>query len=556
MQMSQELSRRGLLRLGVGLGLGVAGAGVLAACSDNGKTTGGSNVPQAGKLPSYTPPKSVPGASISSVTGVGPAYESYPNPPYKSVPNPPITSGKPVTTFQILYPAPPPALAANQWWQELNRRLGAEFKPTLAPYQGYADKLQTTIASGSMPDIMFIEPGQGAQSVVRTIKEGAFTNLTDILAGDGIKAYPNLAQVPTFAWKNCAIEGAIYGVPKPLSLLISDAGFVYRLDWATKAGFSNPPKNADELFELFKAFSGNGKWAIAAIYQRWYHMMFGVPNNWRADAGKLTNALETDEIEQSLTYLNKLWKAGVFHPDAPTLAWTSKAEELFLTDKVGALGGGYISHFGTGDNGVGNFRRAHAGIELAHLLPVGHSGGKPSIYQQQGYFGIFAIPATVGKDSARVAELLRVLDYAGAPFGSEEFLFMNFGIEGRHYTKDSDGNPQPVTGAVLDERNLSYLNQPSEAVFYFPGKGESTAAQKYVEQASQSWIPDPTQGLISDTNIRKAAALRQLEDDYQFGIITGRRPMSDLKVWRDEWKKAGGDTIRKEFEESLQRAGS
>jgi putative aldouronate transport system substrate-binding protein len=548
--------------MGLGLGIGALGAGALAACGSD-KTTS-ATTSKALRLPNYATPRSLPGATISQVVGVGPAYDAYPNPPYKSVANPPITSGKPVTTFQILYPAPPPALGDNKWWQELNTKLGGEYKPTLAPYQGYADKLQTTVASGNIPDITWIEPGQGAQSIIRTLKEGAFANLSDILAGDGIKDYPNLAQIPTYAWKNCAIEGVIYGVPKPIALLISDAPSSYRQDWATKLGYPKPPTNAEELFELYQAFAkgdpdGNGKgdtWGIGALYQRWYYMMFGVPNNWRQNAdGTLTYYNEADEIEAALTYMNKLWKAGAFHPDAPTQAWTSKAEELFLTDKVGALGGGLNSHFGTGNNAVGNFRAAHKGVEITHLLPPGHDGGKPAIYQQAGYFGICAIPAKVGKDSKRVAELLRVMDFMGAPFGSEEFLFLNFGTEGRQYTKDGDGNPIQASGSVLDEMNLNYLNEPGESVFFYPGiKGESVAAQKFVEQAAASWIGDPTQGLVSDTYSRKFAAVKQINDDYEIGIITGRRPMSDLQVWRDEVKKSGVDQMRTEFQASLQRA--
>jgi putative aldouronate transport system substrate-binding protein len=558
------VSRRRLLGTGLGLGAGVFAGGALAACGGSDSGGGGSKSAKKLRLPSYSEPRSVPGVTISKVEGVGPAYDYYPNPPYKSVANPPITSGKPVTTFQILYPAPPPALGDNPWWQQLNQRLGAEFKPTLVPYQAYAEKLQTTVASGDIPDITFIEPGQGAQSIIRTLQEGAFAGLTDILAGDGVKKYPNLAQIPTYAWKNCALEGTIYGVPKPIALLISDAGCSYRQDWATKLGYPQPPKNADELFELYQAFAkgdpnGNGKgdtWAIGALYQRWYYMMYGVPNNWRLGSdGKLTYYCEADEIADALAYMNKLWKAGAFHPDAPTQAWTAKAEELFLTDKVGAVGGGLNAHFGTGNNAAGNFRRAHKGVELTHLLSPGHDGGKASIYQQAGYFGIFAIPAKVGKDAKRTDELLRVLDFFAAPFGSEEFLFLNFGIKDRHYTLDSDGNPIQATGNVLEEMDLNYMNEPTEAVFFYPGiKGESVTGQKYVEQAAAEWIPDPTQGLVSDTFNRKFAAIKQINDDYEIGLVTGRRPLSDLKNWREDFKKSGGEDMRKEFEESLQRA--
>jgi putative aldouronate transport system substrate-binding protein len=556
-----SLSRRRALGLGLGAGLGIVlgarAVGTVGAMPRRIRTapptTSGDEAPW---LPSYTPPQSLPGTSVSSVEGVGPAFESYPDPAFVSVQSPPLTSGNPVTTFQILYPAPPPSLSDNQWWQEFNERLGGEFEPTLVPAQGYADRLQTTIAGGDMPDIMFVEPGQGAPSVVRTFQEGAFTDLTDVLVGDGVNAYPNLAQVPTYAWKNSAIEGRIYGVPRPVDLLIADAGFSYRMDWAAEAGWDSPPTNAEELLEFFKAFTSDGRWAIGALYPRWYHMMFRVPNNWRLESdGTLTNAVETDELEQSLTFQNRMWNEGVFHPDAPTQAWTAEAEEVFFSDQVAAIGGGLVSHFGTGTNAAGNFRRSHPDVELGHLLPVGHDGGEPLIHQRQGFFGIFAVPASVGEDSERLAELLRFLDYTGAPFGSEEFLFMNYGIEGTHYTRDENGNPQPVDDPVIDERNGSYLNQPIESVFYVPGAGESVAAQQYVEQAAQSWVTDPTLGLISETNIRSAAALRQLEDDYQLGIITGRRPMSDLEQWRNEWRSQGGDDVRSEFEEALQRVG-
>ena len=550
--------RRGVL----GLGLGIASAAVLAACNGNVGASAGKQKPL--RVPNYTPPRSLPGVTISKVPGVGPAFDTYPRPPFKSVATTPITSGKPVTTFEILFPAPPPQVGQNQWWQEFNQRLGAEIKPTLAAFQSYGEKLQTVIASGNIPDLTFIEPGQRAGGVVRTLQEGAFTDLTDILAGDGIKAYPNLAQVPTYAWKNSAIEGSIYGVPRPVTLLMSDASTLYRLDWAKKLGYPDPPKNADELTELMTAFAkgdpnGNKKgdtWAHGGLYPRWFHMMYRVPNLWRLNpGGTLTYWIETDEVEQSLTYLNKLWKAGAFHPDAPTIAWTPKNDDLFLGNKIGMTTGSVNNHFGATGNLSGNFRAANPGAELGHLLPMGFDGAKPGVWQQPGYFGIYAIPAKVGKDQKRLAELLRVLDYTGAPFGSEEFLFMNYGDEGKHYTFDSSGNPLRKSGSVANQLNLNYFNEPVESVNFYPGvPGDSVAGQKFLEQAAESWSPSPCQGLVSDTDIRESEQIRQIEDDYQFGIITGRRPLSDLNKWRSEWKKAGGDKIRSEYQESLQRS--
>ena len=50
-------------------------------------------------------------------------------------------------------------------------------------------------------------------------------DLTPYLSGDAVKEYPNLAAIPTFAWKNsgCAYNGKIYMWPveryRPLNML-------------------------------------------------------------------------------------------------------------------------------------------------------------------------------------------------------------------------------------------------------------------------------------------------------------------------------------------------
>ena len=47
--------------------------------------------------------------------------------------------------------------------------------------------------------------------------------------------------------------------------------------------------------------------------------MHRVPNLWRKNNdGTLTYFLETDEFKQTLTYMKKLYDAGVFHPDTAT----------------------------------------------------------------------------------------------------------------------------------------------------------------------------------------------------------------------------------------------
>ena len=75
------------------------------------------------------------------------------------------------------------------------------------------------------------------------------------------------------------------------------------------------------------------------------------------------------------------------------------------------------------------------------LAPPPHDGsGGPVTYNIAGYFGQWCIPAATAGDDAKVEELLRITNYFAAPFGSEEYIFLNFGIEGVHHTLNDDGS--------------------------------------------------------------------------------------------------------------------
>ena len=79
----------------------------------------------------------------------------------------------------------------------------------------YADKIQTVLASPKdVPDWVVIPswnlPPRFGQAVT-----GLFTDLSQYLAGDKVKKYPNLANIPTAAWKLGCFEGGLYGLPYP-----------------------------------------------------------------------------------------------------------------------------------------------------------------------------------------------------------------------------------------------------------------------------------------------------------------------------------------------------
>ena len=75
----------------------------------------------------------------------------------------------------------------------------------------YNDKMATTIASGEIPDLSFVQDSSAVAA--KAIDDGVFADLTEVLAGDNILQWPNLANVSENAWKASAKNGHIFGVP-------------------------------------------------------------------------------------------------------------------------------------------------------------------------------------------------------------------------------------------------------------------------------------------------------------------------------------------------------
>jgi putative aldouronate transport system substrate-binding protein len=60
-------------------------------------------------------------------------------------------------------------------------------------------------------------------------------------------------------------------------------------------------------------------------------------------------------------------------------------------------------------------------------------------------------------------------------------------------------------------------------------------------------------GLFSDTWSRKQGQLGTIVNDGQNEILSGRKPVSSWDDVLATWKSAGGDQVRRQYEEALQR---
>jgi putative aldouronate transport system substrate-binding protein len=534
------------------------GVPVLEACTraaSSGTTSAGASV----KLPTYVPFSGPTPDVAASANGVQNGWYTYPKKLVKSVKATPAKGGD-IAYVVPTVTNPPTPMDQNAYWQEFNRQIGATLRPSITALGDYDAKVNTVMAGGDLPDVLHIRFVNGVLNVphLTDFLAAKCVDLTSYLSGDAVKEYPNLANLPTFAWKTAVVANAIYGLPVARSNFSNNHLFVQqnRLD---AAGMSQP-KNADEFMQLMKTLTKPqaNQWGIGAhsgqpaFGNSFFMQLFRAPNNWRLDAsGKMTKDWETPEAKATVAYQKQLYDAGVFQPGSANGSPT-QAKVDYISGKIATVLDSWSAYGGYWTRAIN--QTGIPGFKVRVMVPFGHDGGKPTYYQGTGGFGVAFLKKA---SSDRVKELLRVADFFAAPFGTEEYLLHHSGIQGTDFNYDATGNPVlTAKGAAEVQLGVQYYCSPPDVIF-----NSQTPSADYVKVAHEQeqalaplLSPDPTIGLYSATNASKGATLNQAMIDRLNDIITGRVPMSAYDQAVSDWKTNGGDQVRKEYEDAVQKS--
>jgi putative aldouronate transport system substrate-binding protein len=532
-------SRRTFISL-LGAGAAAAAGGVtLTGCSNGGSgssTTGRAETEDklSGLLPKYTPYEPVK-PDLPGENGASPGFSHYPSELKRAVPDKMVPSGKEVTAITPLWSPMPPGLGNNSYYDANNERIGAPIRFNILNGNDYGDKLGPILAAGNVPELLCI-PGWNISSLTRfgQAADKLFEDLTPHLAGDKVSAYPMLANLPTRAWAYGVWNNQLKAVPFP-----SD-GFpwmmMYRKDIFDQLG-AVPPKSADDLLALGKQLTDPkaGRWAFGTVADE-IHRAFGVPGRWIKDSsGKLVNKIETPQFEEAVAFIRKLFQLGYVHPQV-----VANAGEDGLFE-----GGKYLIRQNGLGGWVGSLQQQlpiNPKFNPQPVMPFAHDGGTPITWGGDPA-GIFTfVKKGLGED--RVKELLGVMNYTSAPFGTEEYQLYTYGVEGKHYTKQPSGAPK-----------LTTLGQKEVAVTYAFLGGRPTAITEseypgYVQSMS-AW--QNAAAKVREKNLfegirveepAKMAALNQPFDDALQDIYRGRKPVSYLKTAIKQWQDNGGNEGR------------
>ena len=551
-----QFSRRKLLGA-AGAAAAAATVGTTAACSGNtGGAAGGDY-----DMPTYQPAPEldVQPHYTSETPGMESVFTEYPKTYFKSVDREPGSGGK-VTSFQLTWGDPATPLEENTYWQELNERLGVSFEPQFVPQPVFDQKFATMLASGDVPDLVFVNDQTAVN--LQGIRDGAFADLSETFSGDNILKWPNLAARKEEIWQASLKDGRIYQIPSIVWNLTNLP--TMRTDLVDQTSIGRAPKDADELFTMLKEVAALGTGpggqkvyglnkydahpGTASMFQR----LFKTGPEWQLNTeGDLVHMISTENYKAMLEWLARAWAEGIFDPVALTTNPADIVSGAALRyDAVGPA---------IGATGLSQWEADLPGAKYDFFDMPGFDGSGQLVVRNVPYGRSTCVSAAAAEDKDRLTEILNVLDYLSAPFGSEEQNFIINGTEGVHHTVDEHGIPIVNPDSMIDLA-VQYVGVTSGDNSYRIHPNAAPWADSFVavmESLAQQSIARPLEGLeaASQTFVTKGAQLKQLWTDFENGVITGRESIDDLQSFVDDFMSQGGTQVQGEYTQALKDAG-
>ena len=297
---------------------------------------------------------------------------------------------------------------------ETERISNAELDITWVPYNVYNEKLNVTMTSGEMPQVIMVE-NPFTTSILNGIKSGMFWELDPYL-----DEFPNLRTFDEQVMSNLSIEGKMYVIPRPRPLVRN--GLIIREDWLKKLNLEIPV-TIDELYNVLVAFRDrdpdeNG---VADTYGMMFYegtippdifAWHNAPNNWKVEDGKFVKDLETEEYRNGLKFVKKLYQEDLINKDFPVVVRNEARKDLY-NNKVGAS-------YEALDAVVPYYYFQMEETQNFFDLTAGHPiEGKA--FSGQGHWGGAMIPKTSVKTEDELREVLRYFDAQNSPEASEAF---------------------------------------------------------------------------------------------------------------------------------------
>lgn len=481
----------------------------------------------------------------------------------------------------LLAELPGQTLEDNVWTRLYEQVLGVRVRyDWTAKGDSYGQKLNVSIASGELPDIVKVN----AEQLRQLTNAGLIHDLTDVYEQYATPFTKEiLSQEGSGPFDAATIDGKLMAIPETGSSIESAMVIWIRTDWLENLRL-DPPRTMGDLLNLSKAFTDgdpdrNGEadtYGLAITNHIWDPVMgvtgfmagFGAyPNLWLEDkSGKLVYGGIQPEVKTALAELRRLYAEGQLDPEF-ALKKGDKVKRQIADGRIGIVYGEQWGSFLVQDSRMSDARANWQAFPI-----VSASGEAPKVPLKFNTGSFFAVSKRFEHPEA-VVKLFNL------------HLEKNWGETAEYETYYS--NPQPVwqlspVTPFPAMKNLEAFRQLDEARRTGGAAtlhDEAKAIQKHIDtylaggdNRDEGWgwertygpdgafaiidryerngqlLYDLYTGAPSVTMSERRSILYDLQLEAYINIILGN-PVDEFEQFAEEWGLLGGDRITAEINE-------
>jgi len=344
-------------------------------------------------------------------------------------------------------------------YQIMEKKFNVDFKFIHPPSSAFNDQLNLMIASQKLTDVIEMNWTNNYNGgPMKAIADKVIIPLNNYVD----KYCPNLKKLlkehPDWQKQMLTDDGKIYCFPDIIEKQFSTRGPAIRKDWLEKYHLQ-PPQTVDEWYKVLSIIRKNeptkpwgytmvGQYARNAFNFPFLIGAYGILQGFFTDNGKVKFGALEPAFKQFISEAQKWYSAGLFHPNFVQNTNTNQIEPDILNDKVIAWNSAVSS--------LQTYPMSYQGKQKFSILvcenPVLKKGQILKFWNRPSEFsGSGAAITTACKNIQKVCQ---VLDWA---YSKEGHMYFNFGILGKSYTLDKNGQPV-FTDAVLKDSKFSPTN--------------------------------------------------------------------------------------------------
>ena len=347
-------------------------------------------------------------------------------------------------TFSMLTPSHASWPFQDDWYviDLVKEYTNVDFNITSVDTEGFSEKLNLTMASGELPDLIYL---LNSNIVQQYGSQGAFINIFDYMDQmPNFKAWYEENQ--RYALNYLSADGALYQFPQQGVEETNRRGWMYRADVFEELGLE-VPTNKDEFYDVlvklkeaypdsyplgFRSFVGSlNQFNMIAPSWGTYHIsnedntFFG----YDYDSGEWIFGPTSDAYKEMVEFYHQLYEEGLLLPNFLTIDTKGWQDVIANSDSFITLD--YLSRIDFFNNSM---RPSDPDFTMAYMAPAAFGSEGQAMFPNSA-------KAMMGfVVSSQTKKLDDVLAYVDWMYSEEAKDLLSWGRPGELYTEDAAGN--------------------------------------------------------------------------------------------------------------------